>query len=133
MSLSLIKGALENKIMSITPNIATAYENVAFTPTAGVPYQELFFVPAINEAQYINEVTYKAKGIFQINLNYLVGVGTADVMARAKLYVDAFYVGLKMINQGQEVIISDTPDVRVLGKNGDRYIVVISVNWKAFL
>jgi hypothetical protein len=133
MSLNLIKGALENKIISITPTISTAYEGVSFTPVVGVPYQEVYFMPAINEAQYINDKGYFAKGIFQITLSYPFGVGTNDIMARAQLYVNAFSMGEVLMNQGQKVTISDAPDVVRLGQSGDRYKVAVSVNYKAFV
>jgi hypothetical protein len=133
MSLSLIKGALENAIISVTPNIATEYENVPFTPVAGTPYQSLYFMPSINIAEYINEKSYMARGIFQITLSYPSNKGTADVMARANLYMDKFHNGATFTNQGQKVQITGVPDVVRLGNDGDRYRVAVSVEWRCLV
>lgn len=132
MSLSLIKGALETQVASISPTISTEYENVLFTPVAGTPYQSMYFMPAINERRHLNDAAYTAKGIFQITLFYPLNQGTSAVMTRAQLYVDNFPIGLILVNSTTKVIISDTPDVVRLGVVGDRYQVVISVSWKAY-
>ena len=133
MSNNLIKGAIEIKIASITPTISTAYENVTFTPVSGEPYQVFNLLPAINEAMFINDVSYKSLGIFQITLHYPLNQGTADVMARADLYLNAFDIGTNLVNGAATVKITDTPDIRVLGVVGDRYVVAISVNYKSYL
>lgn len=134
MSLSLIKGALENKVLSIIPNITTNYEGVNPAPiVAGVPYQSLYFMPASNDNQFINTADYLAIGIFQISLFYPFGVGTADVLARAKLYIDGFSMGTILVNQGVRVHITSTPDVARMGQVGDRYVVHVSINFKALL
>ena len=134
MSLSLIKGALENKVISIIPNINTNYEGVnPNTPVSGVPYQSLYFMPATNEGSYINDKAYLARGIFQISLFYPFGVGTKDIMERVNLYLNAFAIGTQLVNQGVTVSISDTPDVVRIGQSGDRYVIHISIPFKSLI
>ena len=42
MSLVAVRAALQTKINAMTPAISYAWENVAFTPVAGVPYAQVF-------------------------------------------------------------------------------------------
>ena len=80
------KLAFEEAINAISPTIATAYENVSFTPTINVPYQELYDIPASNAHLFINSANYEALGVFQITLRYPSGKGTKDVSNRAGVY-----------------------------------------------
>jgi hypothetical protein len=133
MSISKIKAALEIKLNSISPTIATEYENVSFTPQSGVPYQTLNLMPALNEIMFINEASYKSIGIFQITLKYPINQGTSVIMTRADLYLTNFKANTKLIKDGITVKVMDAPDVRVLGVVGDRYVVVLSVNYRAYI
>ena len=90
------KLAFEEAINAITPTIATVYENVSFTPTINVPYQELYDIPSSNDHLFINSANYEALGVFQITLRYPSGKGTKDVSNRAELYVSSFPVGTKL-------------------------------------
>ena len=127
------KLAFEEAINAITPTIATAYENVSFTPTINVPYQELYDIPSNNDHLFINSANYEALGVFQITLRYPSGKGTKDVSNRAELYVSSFPVGTKLTKDGVTVIVTDTPDVTHLGVNGDRYSVAVSINYKVYI
>ena len=41
-----IRQALEKAVLAVTPAIDTAFENTTFSPKAGKPYQQLYFLPA---------------------------------------------------------------------------------------
>ena len=127
-----IKQAFENKINSITPTIQTAYENVTFTPTAGVPYQELYLIPATNDNIFIDGEGFISYGIFQITLKYPTGKGTKDISDRVKLYLDNFKSGDNLVQGGITTNILNTPKVVSLGTSGDRIIYAISINYQAF-
>lgn len=125
--------AFEEAINAITPTIATAYENVSFTPTINVPYQELYDIPSSNDHLFINSDNYEALGVFQITLRYPSGKGTKDVSNRAELYVSSFPVGTKLTKDGVNIMVTDTPNVVPLGVNGDRYSVAVSINYKVYI
>lgn len=128
-----IKQAFENKINSINPTIQTAYENVTFTPTAGVPYQELYLIPSTNDNRNIDGSGFISYGIFQITLKYPTGKGTKAIMERIKLYLDNFVSGENLPEEnGITTNILNTPEVVNLGTSGDRIIYAISINYQAF-
>lgn len=126
-----IKQLFETKISSITPTIETAYEGVVFTSTNGTPYQELYIIPAINEAPYINETLHYEKGIFQITLKYPTGTGTGATLDRVSLYMDNFFSGMSLTKDDVKVSVINAPKIVNLGANGDRLVYVISINYKA--
>jgi len=128
-----IRQAFEVAVNAITPLIATKYENMSFTPTVGVPYQELYTIPADKSHLFVDDAGYKDTGIFQITLKYPSGTGMGVIMARADLYVTSFKVGTKLKKDDVTVHITDTPDITVLGVNGDRFTVAVSINYKSYI
>lgn len=124
--------AFEEAINAISPTIATAYENVSFTPSSGVPYQELYDIPASNDHLFTNSAEFEGLGIFQITLKYPSGKGTKDVSNRAELYVNSFPVGTVLTKGTTKVHIIQTPKVNILGVDGDRYVVAVSINYKSY-
>lgn len=127
-----IKQAFEEKINTITPLIATASEGASFSPTVGVPYQELYLIPATNDNIFVSGEGFISYGIFQITLKYPTGKGTKDILNRVKLYLDNFKSGDNLVQGGITTNILNTPKVVNLGTSGDRIIYVISINYQAF-
>ena len=123
--------AFEEAINAISPTIATAYENVSFTPSSGVPYQELYDIPALNNHLFIDNSEFEGLGIFQITLKYPSGTGMKTVSNRAELYVSSFPVGRKLTKNGDIITVLQTPKVNNLGVDGDRVIVAVSINYKS--
>lgn len=122
--------AFEEAINAINPTIATAYENVSFTPTSGVPYQELYDIPASNNHLFIDNAEFEGLGIFQITLKYPSGAGMKAVSNRAELYVSSFPCGRKLTKNGDTITVLQTPKVNNLGVDGDRIVVAVSINYK---
>ena len=122
--------AFEEAINAINPTIATAYENVSFTPTSGVPYQELYDIPASNNHLFIDNSEFEGLGIFQITLKYPSGQGMKTVSNRAELYVSSFPCGRKLTKNGDTITVLQTPKVNNLGIEGDRVVVAVSINYK---
>ena len=123
--------AFEEAINAINPTIATAYENVSFTPSSGVPYQELYDIPASNNHLFIDNSEFEGLGIFQITLKYPSGTGMKTVSNRAELYVSSFPCGRKLTKNGDTITVIQTPQINVLGVDGDRYSVAVSINYKS--
>lgn len=123
-----------NKINSITPTIDTVLEGTsAYTPTAGKEYQELYYLPAINDSQNIDNPDYFNRGIFQITLKYPNKQGLSKILDRCDLYVNAFAKGTKFTFQGIIIAITETPTIVNLGNESDRVVYAISINYKAYV
>jgi hypothetical protein len=124
-----IRQALEKAVLAVAPAIDTAFENTTFKPRAGEPYQQLHFLPAKPEAAVIDDSISEVLGVFQITLRYPAGKGVKDVLERAKLYEKAFKVGVKLENK---VFITAPTSVNILGVDGDRYGVAVSIYFKSY-
>lgn len=124
-----IRQALEKAVLAVAPAIDTAFENIAFNPRAGEPYQQLHFLPAKPEAAVIDDSISEVLGVFQITLRYPAGEGVKNVLERARLYEKAFKVGVKLEN---EVFITAPTSVNILGVDGDRYGVAVSIYFKSY-
>lgn len=130
MSVVAIRAALESALNSMSPSVSTAWENVAFTPVAGTPYQivnVLFAEP--DNREYGSR--HQERGYMQIRLMYPQAVGTATVAARAELIRTTFYRGASFTNGGQTVIIEKTPEIAPGAVEGDRYAVICKVRFWA--
>ena len=122
-----------NKINSIIPTIDTVLEGtVSYTPIAGKEYQELYYLPAINDSQNIDNPDYFNRGIFQITLKYPNKQGLSKILDKCDLYVNAFAKGTKFTFQGLTIAITETPTIVNLGNESDRVVYAISINYKAY-
>jgi hypothetical protein len=128
-----INQAFNAQMALITPTIQTSYEGVSFTPTSGTPYQELYIIPALNNGFAISSPNFISSGIFQITLKYPSGVGLLPIMERVNLYMQNFKKDMKLTKDGYDVYISDAPKYVNLGKDGDRVIFAVSINYNCFV
>lgn len=120
---------IEKAILAISPKIDTAFENTAYKPTSGKPYQEFYFLPAKPDSILIDDTIAEQRGIFQITLRYPAGKGVKDALERAELYEKAFKVGAALENK---VYIISPTGTDILGVDGDRYSVVVSIYFKFY-
>lgn len=120
MSQADIKSALETALGTISPAIATAYENTSYSPVIGTPYQDVNFVFAapLNEEYGSN---YQETGYMQITLRYPQNVGTKDIDARIALIRDKFKRGNSFVKNSVTTTISRTLEVRPGFQDGERY------------
>lgn len=127
-----IRSALENHLATMSPSLSTEYENVSFTPVAGTPYQSVKMLYAgIDDLAVTNDLR-RDQGIFQVTLFYPSGVGSKACEDRAKLIRSHFTNGLKLYHGGDEVRIAKTADIKVMGNMADRFVIVISIEWKSY-
>lgn len=134
MSIVAVRAALETKLAAILPALATAYENVLFTPVAGTPYQACFTMPAMPENPTMGDSYYREQGIFQVSLFYPIMVGSAVVAARAEIVRDAFrrgstFVGWDNYFLSERVIVPSTPHIGQGRVDGDRWHVPVKIQW----
>ena len=120
--------AIEQAILSVAPRIDTQFENATYSPKEGVPYQQLHFLPAKPASLVIDDSITERSGVFQITLRYPAGRGIKDIMARAESYAKVFHAGAKF----DEAYIIAPCSVNILGVDGDRYGVVVSIYFKTY-
>ena len=129
-----IENAFRIKLNTISPVIATAYENTPFDPkvlAVGTPYQEVSFLPSYNDNVFIDNGGYLSYGLVQILLKYPNSQGTKAILDRIKLYLDNFKSGSNLTKDGIVINIQGTPSVKNLGVVGDRFVYAISINYMA--
>ena len=131
MSIVNVRAALETKLKAITPAISTAWENVAFEPVTGTPYQAAYVLPAEPANPTMGAGHYREQGLFQINLFYPSQVGTATAAARAEAIRIAFKRGTTMTSGSIKVIVTATPYIGQGRTDGDRWMVPVKIRWKA--
>ena len=130
MSASAIRGALQTALAGLSPSLSTAWENVAFTPVNGVPYQKTFLLFAKPDNSEYGP-NYQEQGIFQITLMYPVSTGTSAAETRAELLRQLFKRGASFTSDGINVIVDKTPEIVGGTRDGDRWAVPVKVQWHA--
>lgn len=131
MSLQIIRAGFEKKLATMAGNLATAFENVAYTPTAGVPYQRLNLLPNTPGNEIQGSRSYFERGIYQITACFPLGTGPGAAGAYAQLLRAHFKRGVSMLESGVTVLVTDTPSVSPGLIDGDRYCVPVSIIYQA--
>ena len=131
MALPRIKVALEKALKALDPSFSTAYENVEFTPQAGVPYQDVQIVPRAPDNQTVGDGYYREVGELQVFLSYPSNTGTSACMNKAVQIRDYFKRGNTYSNAGVDVNIMKTPSISSGNVVGDRYVQVVVISYAA--
>lgn len=133
MSLVLVRAALETALAAMSPAVATAWENVPFTPpAASVPYQAAFLLPAPpNNDEYGSAHTEQA--LFQVSLFYPLQVGSAAAVARAELLRTTFRRGATFTSSGVKVVVTNTPEVSQGTVDGDRWFLPVKIRVSSYI
>jgi len=109
MSIVAIKAALEGQLKAIAPEIPTAWENADYTPVVGTPFQAVTLLPAEPDNNVLSP-NYQERGLMQVTLNYPVGKGAKDALARAKLIRESFPRGLTLAAEENLINFSEEFD-----------------------
>lgn len=131
MSMVIIRRALEKKLAALSSNIAIAYENVAYTPITGTPYQRAELLPNSPDNSIQGSSVYIERGIFQITAMYPTGAGTAAAGTHAQNVRSHYKRGTSMTESGITVLITNTPKISPAIIDGDRYCIPISIPFQA--
>jgi hypothetical protein len=132
MSQISIRSALETQLATLTPKVSTQFENVAFTPVTGIPYQSAYLMMNTPDDPVIfSPGMYRERGIFQVTLRYPLGNGTIAVMTQAEKIRAVFKRGTVLMKDNRRIVCDKTPDIRVLPNEVDRFVVVVRVFFTA--
>lgn len=132
MSSQLIQAALETRLATLTPALATAYENTVFAPVTGVPYQRINMLVNRPVDHALTMDVTEERGIFQVSLFYPQGTGRGAAQARAELIKALFKPPLALINGAVKVELVKTVHVGGGMPDGDRWMVPVSIYWQSF-
>lgn len=131
MSALAVTVALQKALASISPALATVYENEEYTPVEGTPYQ----IVTATFADPLNAEmgrSYQDRGVFDIVLCYPPKVGAGDALARAMLIRAAFYRGRSLSEDGITTTIETTPAILgAIGGVPDRYALPVRIRFYA--
>jgi hypothetical protein len=130
MSQIAIRRAIEQRLHTMSPSLATAWENASFKPTPGIPYQRAEMVPGIPENPTMDSFT-RELGFYQVTLMYPTDAGPNPAEARFELIKARFPKGLQITQDGVTVTISGTPSRGSGSPDGDRWSVPIRIPYYA--
>jgi hypothetical protein len=129
--ISKVRAALETALKAVDPNFATQWENFAFDPTPGTPYQAcniLFADPFDPEA---NGSFVQESGYMQVTLRYPANKGAGPAITKAQELKQAFRKGLSIPCDGSTVQIIRTASIAPGSNDGDRYAVAVKIFFNA--
>lgn len=132
MSLPLISAALEKKLDTLSPSLATAYENIAFKPTPGTAYQRVNLLPNTPIDHALTADVVELRGLFQVTLCYPLGDGRGAAQLRAQAVSDHF-APVQWLTEGAiKVVIDSTARIATAFEDGDRWCLPVTVAWRVF-
>lgn len=124
-----IRAALESHLAGMTPELDTAWENVSYTPTDGVPYQRVALLLADAENPTLGQERVIDRGIFQVSLVYPQGTGPAAAQARVTALRERFPAGLVLTSGGYSIRIERTPSGVPALQDEGRYTLPVSIRF----
>jgi hypothetical protein len=131
MSISAIQAALEKHLATLTPPLATAYENTAFAPVTGTPYQRVHMLVNRPVDRSLSNDMKEERGIFQVSLFFPQGQGRGAAQQRAQAIQDLF-APVQFLTEGTTTVsIYDPPHIAGGSPDGDRWHLPVSVYWRS--
>ena len=131
MSLFLVAQAMEALLATVSTGVETANENQSYAPKTGVPYQQIYLIPAEPSNPSMGSNFYREQGIFQVTLRYPFGAGSGAALTQAELIKATFRRGMSMVAGGQITIVDRTPAIMPHVIDGDRYCLSVRVRFYA--
>ncbi|MFZ3286544.1 MAG: phage tail terminator-like protein [Telluria sp.] len=133
MSIAKVRMAMEKRLATMSPALATAYENVTFSPVVGTPYQRINMLQAAPADLVKGRTLTELSGLMQVTLFYPQGTGPAAAEARAELIKAHFKPPMTLTEGAVNVHVNNTARVATGFPDGDRYAVPVSIPWIAYI
>ena len=132
MSLALIQSALEKRLLTLAPQLPTAWENVTFTPPSSM-WQRVNHLINVPRDLALERTLRMDRGIFQVTVHAPINTGRLAAMQRAELIRDHFAPVLMLTEGAVRVDIVDTPRIASPMADEPWWAVPVSVYWSAFI
>lgn len=130
MSIQIMRGLLQSRLLTLGWADQTAFEGKPFTPTAGVPYQELTTSFAEPDAITLSHSDMQ-RGLFQVRLLYpIVTTGIGPQTVRAEQIAALFPRNLIIEGPGGRVKIARAAQITRGPPQGDRDVTVIRIRFR---
>jgi len=133
MSQTAISNALEVRLNAIASPLATAWENVEFSPVGGVEYQKVDILFAEPENPTFGSGFNRQRGFMQVQLRFPLNTGRQAALARAEAIKNWFPRGLSLTDSGVTTVIEKTPEIAKGGNVEDRYVINVKIRFFANL
>ena len=131
MSQAAVRSALEVRLNAMAPALATAWENVSFTPPAvTVPYQKANVLFATPDNPEWGKFRFE-QGYLQVTLLYPQNAGSLAAAARAKAIADHFPKGLTLTHSGVNTQINKPAEIGNGVPDGDRWMLPVRIPFHA--
>lgn len=130
MSLVAVRAALETALAAVSPALATAWENVPYTPVNGTPYQRAYLLAAEPDNPEMGRMATE-RGFFQVSLFYPLDTGPSAAMARAELIRATFVRGASFTASGVTTTVERTPEIAPAMIEEDRYHLPVRIRFYA--
>lgn len=131
MSAVVIRSLLEAALAAMTPALATAWENVPFTPVTGAAYQRAHLLLSEPDSIEMSGGHYREQGFLQVTLCYPLNAGAVPAAQRAELIRDTFYRGKTLNGSGISLIVEEHPEIMPGVVEEDRYVLPVRVRFFA--
>lgn len=132
MSIAAIQSALEKRLLALTPQLPTAWENVTFTPPSSM-WQRVNHLINVPRDLALERTLRMDRGIFQVTVHAPINTGRLAAMQRAELIRDHFAPVLMLTDGAVRVDIVDTPRIASPMADEPWWAVPVSVYWSAFI
>lgn len=132
MSLALVQSALEKRLLTLAPNLPTAWENVTFTPPSSM-WQRVNHLINVPRDLALERTLRMDRGIFQVTVHAPINTGRLAAMQRAELIRDHFAPVLMLTEGAVRVDIVGTPRIASPMPDEAWWAVPVSVYWSAFV
>lgn len=105
----------------------TAWENVPFTPQAGVAWQAVHGLPSQTLNPSYGDNFERLVGVMQVMLLYPKNEGRHNAQTRAEVLRQGFKRGTTLLTAGVRVLVDRSPWVGVAMTDGAWYRVPVSI------
>jgi hypothetical protein len=133
MSAVKVRQALEVALAAMSPSLATAWENSAYAPVAGTPFQRVTVLLAEPANPVIGPDFHTEQGFMQVDLNYPLNAGPAAAEARAELIRSTFNRGASFTASGVTTTIERTPEIMPGRVEEDRFVKPVRIRFYAHI
>ena len=134
MSYQKIRAALETQLATVSAGLGIAWENVPFSPVAGVPYLKVDWLPNTTQNPTFGGPYRREQGFFQVMLCYPTSMqGSSAAITQAEAIRAAFPRGASFVSGGVTVQIDTTPSIAKADVYDDRYCIPVSVSYFAHI
>lgn len=122
-----VKKALERRLLTLSPTVATGFEGVEFIPPTNTMYQRCQFMINSPVDPTFPSGYHREQIQLQVFVCDVKGKGTGAAIARAELIRNLFYKSLSLIEGTTRIHILRTPQIGSAFVTQDRIIVPVIV------